>query len=94
MRARMACGVPPTGSAPMDCNCLRTSGSARSLSILALNWSTIACGVPRGRHTPNHEAISKLLQPGLGKRRHVGQHAGAAGRGHRQRLELAGLDVG
>jgi len=54
---------------------------------------TMSAEVPAGASSPNHELASKPFHARLGDRRQVGHGGAALCARHRDRLELAGLDL-
>ena len=82
------------GSRPGDSSFSLIAGVSSDLATSCWMRLTMSGGVPAGASRPNQELASKpLRRRRLLDRRHVGQGRRALRAGHRQRLELAGLDL-
>ena len=94
MKRANSAGVMPLGIAPWASRRSFRAGVSRAFAVSCWTRSMISGGVPVGASSPNHELASKpLTGPGFGDRRHVRQCGASLRARHRERGQLAGLDL-
>ena len=86
-------GVFGDGSAPCAVILSRMSGEFRILVTSAFHFAMTSGGVPAGAKKPNHVEMSKPGNAGFRHRRQLGHELRALGGRHRERFQLAGLDL-